>query len=143
MPGLYFDDFTVGRHFAHEVTRTITEADNIWFSCLTLNPQPLHIDAHAAARSEYGRPIVNSLFTLGLLVGLTVADTTLNTTVANLGFTDVKFPAPVFPVIPSAPRPLCARSAAAARGLNRASSPSSTRPSIRTASRSPPACARR
>ncbi|MBX9990805.1 MaoC family dehydratase [Phreatobacter oligotrophus] len=97
MPGLYFDDFSVGRHFAHEVTRTITEADNIWFSCLTLNPQPLHIDAHAAARSEYGRPIVNSLFTLGLLVGLTVADTTLNTTVANLGFTEVKFPAPVFP----------------------------------------------
>lgn len=96
MPGLYFEDFAIGQHFRHEVTRTVTEADNIWFSCLTLNPQPLHIDVHKAQGMEFGQPIVNSLFTLGLLVGLTVADTTLNTTVANLGFEQVRFPHPLF-----------------------------------------------
>lgn len=96
MPGLFFEEFSVGQAFRHEVTRTVTEADNIWFSCLTMNPQPLHIDAHKAGSSEFGRPIVNSLFTLGLLVGLTVADTTLNTTVANLGFEEVRFPHPLF-----------------------------------------------
>lgn len=96
MAGHYFEDFVVGQHFRHEVSRTVTEADNIWFSCLTLNPQPLHIDVRKAKDMEFGQPIVNSLFTLGLLVGLTVADTTLNTTVANLGFEQVRFPHPLF-----------------------------------------------
>ena len=96
MPGLWFEEFEAGRVFEHEWTRTITEADNHWFSLLTMNPQPLHIDHHAAAASEFGRPLVNSLFTLGVLVGMTVNDTTLNTTVANLGLEKVRFPAPVF-----------------------------------------------
>ncbi|CAM4122971.1 MaoC family dehydratase [Palleronia rufa] len=96
MAGLWFEDFDNGMVFDHEWTRTITETDNRWFSLLTMNPQPLHIDAHAAARTEFGRPIVNSLFTLGCMVGMSVHDTTLNTTVANLGMTDVKFPHPLF-----------------------------------------------
>jgi len=96
MAGLWFEDFDNGMVFDHEWTRTITETDNRWFSLLTMNPQPLHIDAHAAARTEFGRPIVNSLFTLGCLVGMTVNDTTLGTTVANLGMTDVVFPHPLF-----------------------------------------------
>ena len=96
MAGLWFEDFENGMVFDHEWTRTITETDNRWFSLLTMNPQPLHIDAHAAARTEFGRPIVNSLFTLGCMVGMSVNDTTLNTTVANLGMTDVKFPHPLF-----------------------------------------------
>lgn len=75
---------------------TITEADNTWFSLMTMNPQPLHIDHHKAAETEFGQPLVNSLFALGLLVGMTVNDTTLNTTVANLGFEKVRFPAPLF-----------------------------------------------
>ncbi len=96
MSGLWFGDFKVGMIFEHPWTRTITETDNRWFSLLTMNPQPLHIDAHAAAQTEFGRPIVNSLFTLGCLVGMTVNDTTFGTTVANLGMTDVKFPHPLF-----------------------------------------------
>lgn len=96
MSGLWFEDFEKGMSFQHPLSRTVTEADNIWFSCLTLNPQPLHIDAHKAAETEFGAPIVNSLFTLGLLIGMTVADTTLGTTIANLGMTDVRFPKPVF-----------------------------------------------
>ena len=96
MPGLWFADFEVGRVFEHEWTRTVTEYDNMQFSLMTMNPQPLHIDHHAAARTEFGRPLVNTLFTLGLLVGMTVNDTTLNTTVANLGMEKVRFPAPVF-----------------------------------------------
>ena len=96
MPGLWFSEFEEGRVFDHEWTRTITEADNTWFSLATMNPQPLHIDHHKAAETEFGKPLVNSLFTLGLLVGMTVNDTTLNTTVANLGMEKVRFPAPVF-----------------------------------------------
>lgn len=96
MPGLWFEDFSEGMVFDHEWTRTITEADNRWFSLLTMNPQPFHIDAHAASKTEFGRPLVNSLFTLGCMVGMSVNDTTLNTTVANLGMTDVKFPHPLF-----------------------------------------------
>lgn len=76
--------------------RTITESDNMMFSCLTLNVQPLHIDADFASRTEWGKPLVNSLFTLGLMIGMTVNDTTLGTTVANLGMTDVRFPKPLF-----------------------------------------------
>lgn len=96
MQGLYLEEFTVGRTFEHALRRTVTEMDNTLFSCLTHNPQPLHIDHEFAARSEWGRPLVNSLFTLGLMIGVSVNDTTLGTTVANLGMTDVKFPKPVF-----------------------------------------------
>lgn len=94
--GLWFEDLTAGLVVQHVVTRTITEADNVVFSCLTMNPQPLHLDAEFAEHTEFGRPLVNSLFTLGLLVGITVYDTTLGTTVANLGFEHVTFPMPLF-----------------------------------------------
>lgn len=96
MAGLYYEDFEVGRVFTHALTRTVTEMDNTLFSCLTHNPQPLHIDHHFAAGTEWGRPLVNSLFTLGLMIGISVGDTTLGTTIANLGMTDVKFPNPLF-----------------------------------------------
>ena len=95
--GLYFEDFEVGRVFRHRLTRTVSQMDNLLFSSLTLNPQPLHIDAHfCAAETEWGRPLMNSLFTLGLLIGISVNDTTLGTTIANLGMSEVKFPAPLF-----------------------------------------------
>jgi acyl dehydratase len=96
MAGLYFEEFSPGQQFAHAWTRTVTEMDNVLFSSLTMNVQPLHIDAHFAAKTEFGKPIVNSLFTLGLMIGMTVNDTTLRTTVANLGMSDVNFPKPVF-----------------------------------------------
>ena len=97
MPGLWFDEFRQGMVFDHALGRTITEMDNVLFSALTMNPQPLHVDFEfARAQSEFGKPLVNSLFTLGLLIGMTVADTTLGTTVGNLGMTEVKFPKPVF-----------------------------------------------
>ena len=97
MAGLYFDEFEEGQTFEHAIRRTVTEADNILFSTMTHNPQPLHIDRHfAETQSEFGQPLVNSLFTLGLMIGITVADTTLGTTIANLGMEGVKFPAPVF-----------------------------------------------
>lgn len=96
MSGMWFEEFQIGRVVDHPITRTITENDNMWFCNLTYNTQPLHIDFHRASKSEFGKPIVNSLFTLGLLVGITVTDTTLGTTVANLGFEEVSFPAPVF-----------------------------------------------
>jgi acyl dehydratase len=96
MAGLYFEDFKVGQEFKHALTRTVTEMDNTMFSLLTLNPQPLHIDAHFAAKTEFGQRIFNSLYTLGIMIGMTVYDTTLGTTVANLGMTDVRFPKPVF-----------------------------------------------
>lgn len=96
MPGLWFEEFAEGQVFDHAVRRTVTEADNMWFSALTMNTQPLHIDHEAAARSEFGRPLVNSIFTLGLMIGISVGDTTAGTLVGNLGMTDVVFPAPVF-----------------------------------------------
>ena len=96
MAGLYYEEFLVDQTFDHPWTRTITEADNVLFSTMTMNPQPLHLDAHYAARSEWGKPLVNSLFTLGLMIGMTVNDTTLGTTIANLGMSDVRFPKPVF-----------------------------------------------
>ncbi|MEW6641921.1 MAG: MaoC family dehydratase [Pseudomonadota bacterium] len=96
MAGLYFEDFSVGQEFTHALTRTVTEMDNTMFSLLTLNPQPLHIDAHFSAKTEFGQRIFNSLYTLGIMIGMTVYDTTLGTTVANLGMTDVVFPKPVF-----------------------------------------------
>ena len=95
--GIYFDDFQVGEVFTHRLTRTVTQMDNMLFCNMTLNPQPLHIDAHfCATETEWGRPIVNSLFTLGLMIGISVNDTTVGTTIGNLGMTDVRFPAPVF-----------------------------------------------
>ncbi|WP_238913696.1 MaoC family dehydratase [Achromobacter insolitus] len=96
MAGLYYEQFSPGQAFEHAWTRTLTEMDNVLFSSLTMNVQPLHLDAHFAAQTEFGKPLVNSLFTLGLLIGMTVNDTTLGTTVANLGMTDVNFPKPVF-----------------------------------------------
>ena len=96
MAGLYYEDFTVGRVFEHEWTRTVTEMDNVLFSSLTMNVQPLHLDEEFASKTEFGQRIVNSLFTLGLMIGITVNDTTIGTTIANLGMTDVKFPKPVF-----------------------------------------------
>ena len=96
MTGLYFEELTPGLEIAHPWGRTVTEADNVLFSCLTLNPQPLHIDADFASKSEFGKPLVNSLFTLGLMIGMSVNDTTMGTLVANLGMTDVTFPKPVF-----------------------------------------------
>ena len=96
MAGLYFEEFAVGQVFEHQWTRTVTEMDNVLYSSLTMNVQPLHLDEEFASKTEFGQRIVNSLFTLGLMIGITVNDTTLGTTVANLGMTDVKFPKPVF-----------------------------------------------
>ena len=96
MPGLYFEEFSPGREFHHELRRTITESDNMLFSYMTLNPQPLHIDFDFASKTEWGKPLVNSLFTLGLMIGISVGETTVGTTVANLGMTDVTFPHPLF-----------------------------------------------
>lgn len=96
MAGLYFEQFEVGATFDHALTRTVTEMDNTLFSLLSMNPQPLHIDAHFSAKTEFGQRIFNSLFTLGIMIGMTVHDLTLGTTVANLGMNDVNFPRPVF-----------------------------------------------
>ena len=96
MPGRYFDEWQVGDTIAHVVTRTVTETDNVLISALTHNPQPMHLDHEVAKASEFGRPLVNSIYTFGLMVGVSVADTTLGTLVANLGYTDLTFPAPVF-----------------------------------------------
>ncbi len=96
MGGLYLDEFHEGRIFQHTLRKTVTESDNMLFSVMTLNPQPLHIDFDFAAKSEWGKPLVNSLFTLGLMIGISVHDTTLGTTVANLGMTETMFPNPVF-----------------------------------------------
>ena len=96
MAGLYFEEFAEGRVFEHALSRTVTEMDNVLFTTLTMNPQPLHLDAEFAKTTEFGRPLVNSIFTLGLVIGISVGDTTLGTTVANLGMTDVRFPKPVF-----------------------------------------------
>jgi acyl dehydratase len=95
--GLYFEDFEVGAIIEHGLTRTVTQADNMLFSNMTLNPQPLHIDRHfCETETEWGQPLMNSLFTLGLMIGISVNDTTVGTTIANLGMTDVKFPHPLF-----------------------------------------------
>ena len=96
MAGLHFEEFVEGQVFEHGLTRTVTEMDNVLFTSLTMNPQPLHLDAEFAKTTEFGRPLVNSIFTLGLVIGISVGDTTLGTTVANLGMSDVRFPKPVF-----------------------------------------------
>lgn len=97
MPGLYFEEFTVGQKFQHAIRRTILDADNVWFSALTHNPAPLHIDAEYMKGTEFGRPIINSCLTLAFMVGISIGDTTLGTTVANLGWDEVRFPKPLFP----------------------------------------------
>jgi acyl dehydratase len=97
MPGLYFDDFRVGQVFQHAIRRTVTETDNILFSTMTHNPAPLHIDyEYMRAHSEFERPLVNSFFTLGLIVGISIHETTLGTTVANLAIENAAFPHPLF-----------------------------------------------
>jgi acyl dehydratase len=94
--GLYYEEFEVGRRFVHAVHRTVTETDNVLISTLTMNPAAVHLDAEACKSSPYGKPLVNSVFTLGLMVGLSIYDTTHGTTIANLGWEDVRFPKPVF-----------------------------------------------
>ena len=96
MAGLYFEQFSVGQKFVHDVRRTVLDMDNLLFSALTYNPAAVHIDHHYAASTEFGKPLVNSIFTLGLVIGLSIADTTLGTTVANLGMSETVFPKPVF-----------------------------------------------
>lgn len=96
MAGQWFEEFSVGQQFDHEIRRTVTEADNMWFSNATCNPAAIHIDAEYCKGTEFGRPLVNSVFTLGLVIGLSVQETTLGTTVANLGMSDTRFPQPVF-----------------------------------------------
>ena len=96
MSGKYFEQLEIGTVFDHLPHRTITETDNLLFSTMTHNPQPLHIDAEFAASTQHGQQTVNSLFTLGLVVGLSVGDTTLGTTIGNLGMEQVEFPNPVF-----------------------------------------------
>jgi len=96
MPGRFFDEWQVGDRIQHAITRTVTETDNILITTLTHNPQPLHLDYEAAAKTEFKKPLVNSCFTFSLLVGVSVHDTTLGTLVANLGYDKVTFPNPVF-----------------------------------------------
>ena len=97
MAGLYFEEFFVGQTFKHAIRRTVSEMDNVMFSALTHNPAALHLDEeYCKNHTEYGQRIVNSVFTLGLIVGVSVGDTTLGTTVANLGWDEVRFPKPLF-----------------------------------------------
>jgi acyl dehydratase len=96
MPGRYFDEWQVGDRIAHAITRTVTETDNVLISALTCNPQPMHLDHEAAAKSEFGQPLVNSVYTFGLMIGVSVADTTMGTLIANLGYDALRFPKPVF-----------------------------------------------
>ncbi|MBY0563307.1 MAG: MaoC family dehydratase [Hyphomonadaceae bacterium] len=97
MPGLYFDELTVGQVFKHPIVRTVTEADNLFISALTHNPARLHLDEeYCRTETEFGQRLVNSTLTLGLMVGISVGDTTLGTAVANLGWDEVRFPKPVF-----------------------------------------------
>ena len=96
MAGLWFEEFHVGQVFEHALTRTVTEMDNVLFTALTHNPQPLHLDAEFCKGTEFGQRLVNSCLTLSFMVGISVGDTTVGTTVANLGWDDVRFPKPLF-----------------------------------------------
>lgn len=96
MAGRYYEGFTVGETITHAVRRTVTETDNVLFSTLTMNTAAIHLDHAYCATTEFGKPLVNSVFTLGLVVGISVNDTTLGTTIGNLGWDEVKFPKPVF-----------------------------------------------
>ena len=97
MSGLYFEEFSVGQVFDHPIRRTVTESDNVLFTTMTHNPASLHLDAEYMKQTEFGKPIINSFLTLGLMVGISVNDTTHGTTVANLGLEEVRFPHPLFP----------------------------------------------
>jgi acyl dehydratase len=94
--GLYFEQFEIGQVIRHEIRRTVTDMDNMMFCSLTYNPAAIHIDHDYASRTEFGKPLMNSIFTLGLVMGLSIQDTTLGTTVSNLGMTETVFPKPVF-----------------------------------------------
>lgn len=96
MAGRFFDEWQMGQRIEHEIRRTVTETDNLLFTTMTHNPQPLHLDAEAAGASEFGQILVNGTFTFALMVGLSVGDTTLGTLVANLGYDAVTMPNPVF-----------------------------------------------
>jgi acyl dehydratase len=96
MSGLYFEQFQVGQRFEHAVHRTVTETDNVLICSLTMNPAALHLDAEYCKGTPFGKPLVNSVYTLGLMVGLSIPDTTFGTTIANLGWDEVRFPKPVF-----------------------------------------------
>ncbi len=96
MAGRYFDDWSIGDRIEHEIRRTVTETDNLLFSTMTHNPQPLHLDIEAAKASEFGQILVNGTFTFALMVGLSVGETTLGTLVANLGYDKLVHPKPVF-----------------------------------------------
>jgi len=96
MAGLYYEQFSIGQVFEHAIRRTVTESDNVLFTAMTHNPAALHLDEEYGKTTEFGQRIVNSLFTLGLMIGISVHETTLGTTIANLGMDEVKFPKPVF-----------------------------------------------
>jgi len=96
MAGKWFEEFSEGQVFRHEIRKTVLEYENMLFSSMTFNPAQLHIDHDYAAKTEFGRPLMNSVFTLGLVIGLSIQDTTLGTTVANLGMDETTFPCPVF-----------------------------------------------
>lgn len=96
MPGLYFDEFSEGQVFKHEIRRTVLDMDNMLYSSLTYNPAAIHIDHAYCETTEFGKPLMNSMFTLGLVIGLSVQDTTFGTTIGNLGMTETTFPKPVF-----------------------------------------------
>ena len=96
MSGMYFEEFEVGQLIKHPLSRTVTEMDNVLFSSLTMNTQPLHLDEEFSKTTQHGQRIVNSIFTLGLMVGMSVTTLTLGTTLGNLSMTDIKFPRPVF-----------------------------------------------
>lgn len=96
MAGLYYEQFEIGQVFKHDIRRTVTETDNLIFSTMTHNPAAIHLDVEYAKGTEFGKPLMNSVFTLGLMVGISVADTTLGTTVGNLGWDETRFPRPVF-----------------------------------------------
>lgn len=95
--GIFFEDFEAGQVFRHRLTRTVTQMDNMLFSNMTMNPQPLHVDVHfCREETQWGQPLMNSLFTLGLMIGIAVTDITNGTTIANLGMTETRFPNPLF-----------------------------------------------
>ncbi len=96
MPGIYYEEAEIGKEIAHSMSRTVTEADNVLFCCLTHNPQPLHLDAEYAGKTEFGQRLFNSMYTASYAAGVSVEDTTLGTLVANLGFGEMTFPKPVF-----------------------------------------------
>ena len=96
MPGLYFEEFEIGKVLVHTTRRTVTEADNVLFTTMTMNPAAVHLDAEYCKATEFGQPLVNSIFTLGLVIGLSVGDKTLGTTIGNLGMEMTTFPKPVF-----------------------------------------------